>query len=346
MDYGSFHASGQAATRGLDPYAIYPLPFHVVLPGFESWNPNLNPPVSLPLFQFFATGNPHDGFRLWWAFSFVCYVAVVGVLVRRYARRKPLWALWACSLAGFWDTLALGQIYVVLVLAAASAWLLLDSGRPILAGLLIGVVVAVKPNFLVWPGLLLLAGHFRPAFAAAASALALNLGALLLYGPDVYLQWAAVILSDGERALFLTNASLTGIAQRLGSPALGAALAIGVLAISALRAVRRTLTLRQSTALGLLGAVLASPIAWVHYTLFLLPVFFTAPASPLLLLSAAMLAIPVQMVLEFLDAEWWIRASLGSVYGWAVILCFACVLTDGSARKQTEHGKPLLPQSG
>ena len=345
MDYGSFYASGRAASEGLDPYAIYPLTFHVVLPGFESWNPNLNPPVSLPLFEFFATANPHVGFRLWWAFSFVCYVAAVGLLLWRYGRNRWLAGLWAVSMAGFWDTLALGQIYLVLVLAAVGAWLLLDRGRPILAGLLIGLVVAVKPNFLVWPALLLLAGHVRPVAAAAGAALLLNLAALLIYGAEVYLQWAALVLGDSERALFLTNASLSGLAQRLGSPELGMLLSAGLLAVLALRAMRHGMSLEQASALGLLGAVMASPIAWVHYTLFLLPIFFTAPASPLLLASAALLVVPVHVVLQFLEADWWLQVSLGSVYGWAVILCFAGIWSHRGIHGAPGQGRPL-PQSG
>ncbi len=46
MDFGSFVASARAARDGMNPYGVYPLTLHVVLPGFESWNPNLNPPRS------------------------------------------------------------------------------------------------------------------------------------------------------------------------------------------------------------------------------------------------------------------------------------------------------------
>lgn len=338
MDFGSFHASGWAAGQGLDPYAIYPLTFHVVLPGFESWNPNLNPPVSLLLFRLFAAADPQDGFRLWWAVSFVSYVAAVSLLVRRYGgRHKLLASLWAFSLAGFWDTLVLGQIYLVLVLAGVGAWLLLDRNRPVAAGLLIGLVVAVKPNFLVWPALLLLAGHGRPVAAAAAAAAVLNLAALALYGTEVYQQWAALLLREGERGLFLTNASLSGLTQRVGAPRLGTLLSVALLGLLALRAARRPLPPLQASALGLVGAVLASPIAWVHYTLFLLPAFFAAPRTPAVLLSAALLTVPVPLVLEYLDAAWWIQATLGSVYGWAVVLCFAGLWAAGGLGFRPAH---------
>ena len=330
MDYGSFVASGRAAAEGLNPYGIYPLTFHVELPGFESWNPNLNPPVSLPLFELFDRTDPHHGFRLWWAFSAVCYGVTVALLVRRYgAGPHRLLALWALALAGFWDTLVLGQIYVPLVLATVGAWLALEDGRPMLAGVLIGVVVAVKPNFLVWPGLLFLAGHVRPAIATGVTAAALSALPLLRYGPEVYAQWVELIASDANRAVFLTNASLSGLAQRLGSPGLGTVLSVGLLGALALWAWRRRPTPVQASAFALLGALLASPIAWVQYTMFLLPLFFAVrPWTLPMRLAAVLLTVPVPLVLDFLEAPAWQQITLGSVYGWAVMLCLLG-LVDG-----------------
>ncbi|HYD31888.1 MAG TPA: glycosyltransferase family 87 protein [Azospirillaceae bacterium] len=329
MDFGSFVASGRAASDGLNPYGIYPLTFHVVLSGFESWNPNLNPPVSIPVFELFNRLDPHEGFRLWWVSSVFAYGLTLWLLVRRYGGKVTV--LWALALAGFWDTLVLGQIYVPLVLAAVGGWLLIEDDRPVLGGLLIGVVIAVKPNFLVWPGLLFLAGHLRPALAAGAAAAVLSVLPLLRYGTEIYTQWLALIASDADRAVFLTNASLSGLAQRLGSADLGKALSLVLLGLLALWAWRRRPSALRASALGLVGALLASPLAWVHYTLFLLPVFFSVrPWSWPLRLSAALLTVPVPMVLTFLNAPWWLQASVGSVYGWAVVLCLIGLLPDYS----------------
>lgn len=325
MDYGSFVASGQAAGQGLNPYGIYPLTFHVVLPGFEAWNPNLNPPPTLPLFQALAALTPQEGFRLWWALSALCYGGVLWLLARHHGGR-PLLLLWAGALAGFWDTLVLGQIYLPLVLAAVAAWLALERRQDFWAGVLIGVLVAAKPNFAVWPALLLLSGHFRPALAAGITALALAVLPALLYGPSVWWQWLHLVLTDTNRAAFLTNASLSGVAQRLGLPSLGTLASLGLLTGLAWMAWRRRLEALEASALALVGAVLASPIAWVHYTLFLLPVFFARPLTAPLVVSAALLVVPVPVVLRLLDAPAWAQASLGSLYGWAVVLCLLGLL--------------------
>ncbi|HVL69114.1 MAG TPA: glycosyltransferase 87 family protein [Vicinamibacterales bacterium] len=340
-DYGSFVASGRAATAGENPYGIHPLTFHVVLPGFDVWNPNLNPPVSLPLFALFDTADPHRGFRWWWITSLLAYGAAVLLLTRRYGgRRSLLLPLWALALAGFWDTLALGQIYLPLVLASAGAWLLLDRGRPTAAGILIGVVVAVKPNFAVWPALLLLAGYVRPAAAAGATVVALSALPVAIYGWTVYRQWVELILSDAGRAAFLTNASLPGLLQRLNAGAAGAVAAVAILAGLATWAVRRRPTVLTASACGLFGGIVASPIAWVHYTLFLLPVFFWMRLSPAAVAAAALLVVPVPLMLRTLDAPLWQQVTLGSVYNWAVLLLG--VALTAAARSPVREPTPAL----
>lgn len=329
MDFGSFFASGEAAKSGQDPYGIYPLTFHVVLPGFESWNPNLNPPISLPLFEEFTRWPPQEGFRLWWAMSALCYGATLWLLAARHGAR-PLLLLWSLALAGFWDTLALGQVYLPLVLAAVGAWLLLERGEGTKAGLLMGLVVAVKPNFLVWPALLFLAGHRGAAVTAGAVAAGLSVLPLFIYGPEVYGQWFRMLAQeDANRAAFVTNATLAALMQRLGWGEAGKLVSLGLLSGLAAWAWRRRPPVLEASALGLVGAILASPIAWVHYTLFLLPVFWSLGAPPLLLASAVLMVVPVPVVLDFLQAPGWVQASVGSVYGWAVVLCLLALLARG-----------------
>src|SRR3712207_4336944 len=76
-DFGSFVASGRAASEGLNPYGVYPLTLHVQLPGFESWNPNLNPPISALLFQLFDVADPHVVIWVWRWISVAFYAATV-----------------------------------------------------------------------------------------------------------------------------------------------------------------------------------------------------------------------------------------------------------------------------
>lgn len=338
-DFGSFVASGRAAGEGANPYGIHPLTFHVALPGFEVWNPNLNPPISVPVFQLFARVDPATGFTVWWIISLGCYLVTVALLSRAYAGRQAwLHAGWALALAGFWDTLALGQIYLPLVLATAGAWLLLDRGRPAAAGVLIGMVVAVKPNFAVWPALLLLSGHAAAPLAAAATIVLLSALPAVLYGPEIYRQWFGLLMSDTGRGAFLTNASLPGLAQRMDLGAAGTMTSMALLILLATWALRRKPGRLEASAFGICGGIIASPIAWVHYTLFLLPVFFSRRWNPLLALAAVLLAVPVPWALSTLGADGWQQLTLGSVYSWAVLLGAAGLGLDLLGRSHGPSG--------
>lgn len=327
-DFGSFVASGRAAAEGLNPYGIHPLTFHVVLPGFESWNPNLNPPISALLFQAFDLTDPHTAFRIWWAISAVCYAATIALLLRHYAPPYPwLVAAWMLALAGFWDTLVLGQIYTPLVLAGVAGWLALEKGAWLKGGLLIGLVCAMKPNFLVWPALLFLSGRKPAALSAVATAGIVSAVPILLYGPAIYHQWLELVASDGARGAFLTNVSLFGILARAGVPELGPWVGLALLAALALWAFKASPDIRKASAVGIAGALLASPVAWIHYTLFLLPAFLVFGRSWGLRLAGALLVVPVPYVLDFLDTAPWVRATVGSLYGWATLICLLSILS-------------------
>ena len=337
-DFGSFVASGRAAREGLNPYGIYPLTLHVSFPGFEAWNPNLNPPISALLFQLFDLADPHLSFRVWWAISVLAYGATVLLLLRHYGQPERLSLfltlfLWAFALAGFWDTLVLGQIYLPLVLAGTAAWLLLERGEGRWAGVLIGLVVAMKPNFLVWPVLLFLSGRRLPALASVATAAAISAVPLVVMGPEVYRQWFELIASDRDRAAFLTNASLAGLTARLGTPSVGLAIGLALLAASALWALRWRPSAARVSAIGLVLSLLASPIAWIHYTLFLLPVLFTHWRVHGMRLVALLLIVPVPFIIGQFGKPAWIQATLGSVYNWALVLCLVVLLMLERARE-------------
>lgn len=360
LDFGSFWESGAAATRGDDPYGVYPLTFHVVMPGFESRNPNLNPPVALPLFQLFAALPPHVAFRHWWALSAVLYGLLVAGLLAARRRADPdapllLPALWAVALAGFWDTLVLGQIYVPLAGLAAAGWLLLKADRPLPAGVSIGLLAAVKPNFLVWPVLLVLAGQRRSGAVALATVAVAWGAAFAAYGVDVHRDWLAALAGEPERLGFLTNVSLAGLLQRLGGGSWGSIAGLATLPLLALLVIRMRPGPLDASALGLVGALVASPIAWVHYMLCLLPLFIDRPRDRLLAAAAVLLLVPVPLVLDLSDASPLVQGTLGSVHTWALFVCCAASLrslfgeSPGLASERagrTERPDALTPATG
>jgi alpha-1,2-mannosyltransferase len=321
-DFGAFVASGRAAATGQDPYGIYPpLTPHVVFPGFESWNPNLNPPISALLFQMFDLGEPAQALRIWSILSMICYASAVLLLLWRYRHHlhAPLVALWALGMAGFIDTLYLGQIYTPLVLAAVGAWLFLERGKAVPAGILIGLLISMKPNFLVWPVLLFLAGYRVSSLTSIATAAAVAAIPLVVFGPDIYLDWLSLVAGDGDRAIFLTNASLSGLVARAGLGWLGTPLGIVLLLSLAYWAYRRKPAVLEVSAFALLASLLASPLGWIHYTLFLLPIIFHHAKRWWIWPVAIALVVPVPFVLAQFGKPVWVQLTTGSVYGWALV---------------------------
>ena len=287
-DYGAFLASGTAINHGLDPYTGEILARWMVISRLGASSPNLNPPIMLPLFAVLALLPPLLSFWLWRLFSALCYGAVIHLLRRRYAPPK-CWLVVALMLAGFWYTLALGQVYSVLALIATTAWLLLPR-RPVLAGVAIGVLVAVKPNFAIWPLLLLVSGTWLPVLISGIVAAILSLVPALIYGPSIYRLWTHGLASYSGVAEPL-NASLPGLLARLGLPWLSLPACCILVAALMLTVWRRRPQVSQVSSLGLVASLVVSPLAWVGYTVMLLPVFWSS-RSALAWPAAIMLSVP------------------------------------------------------
>jgi hypothetical protein len=296
-DYASFVLAGEAHNRGWNPYASHAgLANELGLTlGFEDrlYSPNLNPPLSVYPFALLADVDP-DVSRLWLrVVSGGVYLAACLGLLRAYPwQRRPLIVLWLLALAGFWYTLWMGQIYILLFGAGIGAWLLLERGQnPILAGVLIGVTVAIKPNFAVWPLLLLLAGHGRPALWCGVTALLISAVPLIIEGPGIYGQWLDAA-RDYSRGDIAANGSLAGSAARLGFEPAGYALGAAVAVVAAVYARRLRPAAVEASGVALVVALLAGPLTWLGYTLFALPVLLSRRWGPWEVAVAASLVVP------------------------------------------------------
>jgi hypothetical protein len=326
-DFGSFVASARAADQGQNPYGDGPLVFHVTMGHLSVDSPNLNPPVSLLLFAPLAHIDPDVAFRAWWALSLGMAALTAVLLSRAFPEaRTPARLMWMIGLAGLWHVLELGQIYLPLVLLTIGAWLALRAHKPLRAGLMVGVVVAIKPNLAVWPLLMAAAGGWSFAIAAAGMSAALSLLPLLWYGPAIYRQWLDAL---PQAAVSMPgNASLASIATRLHVAALGGALAAVLVLGLLVWAYRCRPSFVTVSGVALVTALLASPIAWPGYTLLLLPVLASRPWTPLVRAGAVLLVAPPWLVFSVASASGagWIVA--GSLYGWALLLILAGLTAD------------------
>lgn len=250
--FGSFWEAG----KHLD-YAIHPYVW-VTRQGFAELN--MNPPALLPLFQLFALFDPQIGQSVWLLVSAAIYLLTVISLKDHVTRAQLFWLL---TVPMVYTGIGLGQIYVLMIALGVAVWWCLRDNREIAAAVLIGVLVAMKPNFAVWGLLAFAAGHFRAAVVAGLVAFILSALPAALYGPDIFSQWLAAASGDNHGA-FPHDVSLWGYFSRLGIPGAQAAIAATLIA-SIAWAVKFRPSLHDLTPVAILVGMLCSPLAWLDY---------------------------------------------------------------------------------
>lgn len=338
FDFSSLYASGQAARTGLNPYDIYPPLTHYTEEGRFSgggWNPNLNSPLSLPLLSLLAQIDMTVAFYGFFLVGVCLYILILHRLVKSSpVRITPVRLLWAANITGLWFTLGLGQIYMPLLLLATAAWLLLEQKRYRAAGVVLGTLAALKPNFVIWLGMMLSAGYWSVAIFAILTGAALSLIPALLYSPGIYAMWLEATVKY-PKAAYIDNISLQSLGTKLHSPALGYVLTALVLLWLIDRLVRRRPSILQVSRIGLTASVLLSPVAWPSYTVFLVPVLFTQSWSAASRVAAAIFLFPTMLVFYWADKSQFHALFVGTIYtiGLLVLLAELAGLEIRSAQR-------------
>ncbi len=272
-DSGGAVSSARALQAGLDPYAYY-----ASVPGDPTLygnTPNIDLPLSLLLFQPLRGLDPRLGYRLWFGVSLAGYAALLVAIWRLYpATANPLRLMWAAAFTPFWLVLYFNQVHVALLALALPALYGFRRERDVAAALAIGLLVAIKPNFAVWPALLFLAGYRRAGVTAFASAAAFSALPAIFFGPGIYAEWFRSVTTAHTQVANVQNISLWATPSLWGAPWLAPVLPVILLAALAMWAYRVRPPAGEIYGPAVAGALLASPIVWGTYALLLLPWFF------------------------------------------------------------------------
>ena len=348
MDFGSFYAAGLKAQNGENPYdpnAEYIFEINFERIGAGGKMVNLNPPISVLIFQILPEFDPHRALLAWQIVSGVLYAGVVFLLGVTYKENVSLpKVIWAFMLAGFWHTIILGQVYILLLVFAVLGWIFLRQKKYIPAGLMIGLLICIKPNFGIWALFLLAAGFYTSALVSILTALLVSLIPLLIYGMEVYFQWMDASAMNQETLIMPGNSSLPGLITRFAGIELGIVLSIIVVISLLILARGKGLAemdrAEKVSSLGILASLLASPISWTGYTILLLPVFFSLKNwTPLTIASAAILTVPFAIVLQLHQASFVHFVLFGWLYGWALLLLVSHIVKD--TQPSGSAGKPV-----
>ena len=169
-------------------------------------------------------------------------------------------------------TLLLGKIYGLLLVGLAAGWVAERRGHPLLAAACYGVTVALKPSLGPLLLLPLVLRRWRPAAAGFGAAAAAQRSACSSRARPAGCSGSD--RPDRARARHADNASLPGLAVRLGLPsAVGTVLGLAVLGgtLAALGRWRRQVDPAGPHRGPLAAGLLMSPIAWHNYLMLLWP---------------------------------------------------------------------------
>ena len=286
-------------------------------------SPNLNPPLSLFFFIPLSKLDPTKAISGWRITTALLFGAGIFTLASFYPTSlTPVRILWALSLTGFWQILALGQIYAPLLILAIGTYILAERGYPRLAGLALGILVALKPNFVFWLLLLGVGGHLTTAITALLVGLALSVLPALIFGIELYQQWLIGLSNYPAIGLLIAgNTSFQSLTAHFGSALTGTILSLLFAGGSLYLAYSHKLSTNRINTLGILGSLLISPFSWSGYTILTLPIFFSR--SRWLWqhkLSAALLSFPYVLILFFFQKSLLHSVLFGWLYGWGLVL--------------------------
>jgi hypothetical protein len=339
LDFGSFIAAGNAIRDGVNPYSSdLPLVFN---PGSEQVlpSPNLNPPISVILFRPLAGLDPLQAVLAWRIAAIIQFGLAVYILGKTYPNHiTPLRILWTSSLAGLWTTLALGQIYASILVLSVCAWIFAEKGKPILAGVALGIVIAIKPNFGFWVLLLGVARQYTIFLSAASTALTLSFLPIPIFGIQIYKQWLTALSEYPSIGLLIAgNSSLYSLSARFGLPGLGAVATVVLMGISIYLAYRNRDSIREINTIGIIGSLLASPFAWTGYTILCLPIYLSRPRWKWpAIVTASIMVFPYILVMYFFNRTFFNSILIGWLYGWGLLILFVEVIVTLTKKPQTK----------
>jgi hypothetical protein len=320
---GSFWTAGHLANLGANPYADGPFIPRVGSGATTVLDRNLNPPAWLPVCQILALFPLPALARAWVVGSAVLFSIGAVWIVKRSPAKVPVWRIAAMLLSvATLDTIFLVQMYAVIFLLAAAGWLALKARKDIAAGVAIGALVALKPNFGLWPLYLLIAGRTSVSAYAALTVAVMSLLPVLLYGQGVYVEWVQAICAD-DHWVMGANVSLPAIARRLDIGPIGSMAACGIVLAGAAWVRLCKPCSERISVVALAIAILAAPLGWGYYVLVLFPALLGGFWGPLGWLAALIELLPIRFAPAGLLAPFWGQATITALQLTPILLIIA-----------------------
>ncbi len=328
-DLDAFLSSGRAVINGTNPYTGWTQHYGLL--------PNRNPPISLLAFMPLSNFTVEQVYPIMYAVSAVMSIASVIMLYLWYRPNIPfLHASVIFASSGLWSIFSVGQIYIFLLLDIVIAWILIHKKNYLLAGLFIGFLISIKPNFILWPFLLFLAGFRKVSISAIISAIFFTLIPAPFLGLSVYFEWLKLSSTAfAENGMYSPeNASAFGFADRLGAIGIGYVIVAFILCLTIFWIFKTRPDIELVGRAAIVISVLASPLGWNMYSALMLPIFFIPKWNKPIVLASILFMIPSPTLHELSDLSPISLILTGSFYfmGLMLILISSLAQTDENLR--------------
>lgn len=265
----------------------------MALPAANLDYPSPHPPPALLLFVPFSLLDYPPAGIAWLVMELICLAATIGLIGNVLGVRFPLPALLAATVASLvWYPIYLelveGQVMITLLMLLAMFWWTWRRGHGVLAGLLLGLALTLKP--VVWPVLVLLAlrRDWRAAGATVLTVLITYASAVSLIGFDAVRAYFVDVAPSVHRGFcaVATNQSLTSIGWRVFDGAgpvkwsgisvpplvrcawlapVTAFLLPALAVVVVCRAIWNRRATEESLGLFVCLSLVVSPVSWEHY---------------------------------------------------------------------------------
>jgi hypothetical protein len=327
--YGTYWSSGIAVARGMNPYQPNSLTAHSHVFALGQIHVitdlNLNPPCLLPVLQVLSYLTLRQ-FGIVWAVGSVLFLtATIGLLRWHCSAMQLRQLLWLGLSSAVFDTFSAGQVYFLLMLLAALAWVCAERREDFAASIALGLLVAIKPTIIFWPVFLFLSGRHKLCLRSlCVTSLAFILPAGL-YGSVIYRQWVDVLRND-QHWIIATDISIPAYFARLGVRSLGVWFAGMTAAWLAYTVWKKKPSIALTSGIALCASILCAPLAWSAYTLMLAPFFVARRWRRMETMAALLLMIPSSSIALVLSSG----SRLGLVAGgtpyfvaiWLILISF------------------------
>ncbi len=321
-DFHVFHASAVSWLSGGSPYI----------------GQNLNPPVVVWVTSPIGFLQERTAWVLWQVLNGGAFATALHITTRDLPISREAILLCVLAQASTSAQTMLGQNAWLLALPLALAWQADRNQQPWLAGVWLGIVIAAKPFLIPIVGCGLLVPSWRRlGFSAGATAALVSAVMVPVFGVPEYRAWLALGSGVWQTAYQPTFASLSALLQQRGmvSPAFSVAATAPLWLMLVWRWPLMSPDRRWLG--GLAAAILTSPLGWIHYGSWLLPLAVRRPRRWLWWAAMVAGAVPPLIVVGW--------PLFGPLYALSILLWWSDAVTSDAVALASGPGPSMVAGS-